>query len=129
MAATSDPKLVLIAEDEMSTSTLLDTIIKSHGYKTKCVKNGRECLETLEKTIPGVILLDIMMPEVDGFETLIKIKSKPATKEVKVVMCSVLNKIHDVEKSFQWGASGYITKPFHPDRILAKVSAILNEKN
>jgi len=125
---TPDPNLIIITEDAEDNAMLLTAILESHGYKTKRAKNGAECIKIIEKTTPALVMLDIMMPGMDGFETLLKIKSQPDTREIPVIMCTAVNRINDVEKCYQWGAAGYITKPFEIERVQAKVDAVLGRK-
>ena len=82
-------------------------------------------LKEIAAAPPDLVLLDVMMPGMDGFEILLKIKSQPKTKGIPVLMCTALNAMNDVEKCCAWGAAGYITKPFDLNRVLAKVNACL----
>jgi DNA-binding response OmpR family regulator len=118
-------KTIVVIEDEADISELLTTFLEARGFKTKAAKNGAEGVQLVEKTLPDLVLLDIMLPGMDGFEILLKIKSQPKTKGIPVLMCTALNAMNDVEKCCAWGAAGYITKPFDLNRVLAKVNACL----
>lgn len=74
---------------------------------------------------PNLIVLDVMLPGMDGSQILTKLKSESKTKEIPVIMCTALNDIKDVERFFRMGAAGYITKPFEPERVIAKINSIL----
>jgi DNA-binding response OmpR family regulator len=117
---------ILIVEDDDETAALLAMFLKPHGYDTICAKDGNEGLKMMEMSRPDLVLLDIMMPGLSGFDVLLQIKSQPKTKRVPVIMCTALNDIKDVERCYNWGADGYITKPFELNRILEKISSALN---
>ena len=120
-------KNIVVIEDEQDISELLTTFLEARGFKTKAAKNGAEGAILVEKTLPDLVILDIMLPGMDGFEILLKIKSQPKTKNIPVLMCTALNAMNDVEKCCAWGASGYITKPFDLNRVLAKVNSVLGQ--
>ena len=116
---------VLIIEDDKETAALLTKLLESNGYTPLWVADGIEGMKVIQKRAPNLILLDIMMPRMDGFNILLMLKSQPKTQDIPVLMCSVLNNIKDVEKCCKWGAVGYITKPFDIERVLEKVNQAL----
>ena len=123
-----DDKTILIVEDDESAALLLTKILETLGYKTKFADGGVEALKQIQKIRPDLVLLDIMMPGMDGSEVLSKIKNNPETKDIPVIIVTALTDIKMVEKHFQWGASGYITKPIDPNRLKAKIDSILSPK-
>src|SRR3989338_3823081 len=86
--------LILIIEDDPEPAYVLTEFLKLKGFKTRLAKDGAEGLEMAKKIDPALILLDIMLPKMDGFNVLLQIKSQPETKEIPVVMCSALNRIN-----------------------------------
>ena len=117
--------LIIIVEDDYETALLLSKFLQARGCKVKHAREGLEGLRMIQSDQPQLVLLDVMLPGIDGFETLLKLKSNPSTKQIPVIMCTVLNKVADVEKCCKWGAEGYITKPFELDRIWEKVSSLI----
>ena len=117
--------LIVVVDDEPETGLLLCKLLESHGFRSKIARNGPEGLELILKHNPNLVLLDIMMPGVDGFDILSQIKTDERIKDVPVIMCSVLNSMSDVEKCCKSGAAGYITKPFDIERVLDKVNDAL----
>ena len=122
----SEPRpTILIAEDNNEMAQALVRLLESEGFSTKVARNGGGIFDLLKKGIPGLILLDILMPGVDGAETLLKIKSQAKTKDIPVLICTGLDDMNHVEKFFNWGAAGYVIKPFDNDRVMQKIRAIL----
>lgn len=119
-------KLILLVEDDKEASSVISEFLEMKGFEIKLAKDGMEGLEILDKIDPDLILLDIMMPGVNGFDVLLKIKSNPKTESIPVVMCTALTELKDVERCYHWGANGYITKPFDLKRVLTKINSILN---
>lgn len=115
--------LLLVAEDEQDHADLICEALQSEGRlvnEIRCVKNGREALdfvfgtgefELVEAKRPGLILLDIKMPEYDGFEVLKRVKSDDRTKSIPVVMLTTTSEAGDIEKALSLGANDYIVKP------------------
>lgn len=117
--------LILVIEDDYEPGIVLTKYIELQGYQTALARNGVEGLSLAEKLDPDLILLDIMLPKMDGFNVLTMLKSKPKTKNIPVLMCTALNMIDNVEKCCRNGAAGYITKPFDLNRIWKKIISIL----
>lgn len=121
-------KLIAIIEDDEQIGMLLSMFLKSRGYKTEWAKDGVEGVKLVDATLPELVLLDITMPKMDGFNVLLKIKSDPKTQSVPVLMFTDRSGLEDVEKCCRSGASGYILKPFDLERVLEKVKSILKEQ-
>lgn len=116
---------ICILEDEKETAYLLTQFLQGRGYSTRTAGDGALGLELIVKSRPDLVLLDIMMPGMNGFEVLLKLKSDPKTRDIPVIICSVLNDVRDVERCCQWGAEGYINKPFELERVARKIGAVL----
>lgn len=117
-------KTVLVVDD---TPTNIDILIDILGddYDIEVATNGLEALESVEEEAPDLILLDIMMPGMDGYEVCEKLKSQEHTRSIPVIFISAMSEIADEVKGFKAGAVDYITKPFSPLVIKHRVAAIL----
>jgi two-component system sensor histidine kinase/response regulator len=112
---------ILIVDDIGANLKLLDEILKSEGYKTRPVPNGRLALQVIEKEKPDLILLDIMMPEMDGFEVCRQLKENPDTSDIPIIFISALGETTDIVKALSLGAVDYINKPFQEEEVKARV--------
>lgn len=105
-----EKKYILIAEDDSSYRNIFETKIPSEGFDVFIAKNGKELIASLESRMPNLILLDIIMPELDGFETLKYLKTTDKFKNIPVVILSSLGQKEDMEKVKLLGASEYLVK-------------------
>ena len=112
---------ILIVDDEPDNLRLLSTILQSQGYKVRQAINADIALKTLHLQPPNLILLDILMPEVDGYQLCQQLKSNSATTEIPVIFLSALSRGLDRKKGFQVGGADYLTKPFELEEVLARV--------
>ena len=113
---------ILIVDDLPANLKLLGEILKSEGYKIRQVSNGELALQVAEKEKPGLILLDIMMPGIDGYEVCRRLKENEKLKEIPVIFISALNESHDIVRALLAGGVDYITKPFKAEEVKARVS-------
>ncbi|MBS4098419.1 MAG: diguanylate cyclase [Sulfuricella sp.] len=111
---------LLIVDDEKQNRTLLLELLKS-DYRIILAKNGVQALERAREHGPDLILLDVMMPEMDGYATIHILKEDESTREIPVIFISALDSASDEEKGLELGAVDYITKPFHPSIVLIRV--------
>lgn len=118
---------ILIVEDETEPAELLTEFLQLHGYRTRVAADGVAGLEMARRLSPDLVLLDIMLPKMDGMNVLLNLKSDPRTQKLPVVMCTALNGLKEVERCCKWGAEGYVTKPFDLDRVLEKVADTLGK--
>jgi two-component system chemotaxis sensor kinase CheA len=119
----------MVVDDEADIIKLTATVFELHNHMTTRTASGTECLEQLEAgTRPDVILMDIMMPELNGFETCLKIKADPRFKSIPVVILSAKPKNEVYEKGMLSGASGYISKPFDPYDLVRQVEAVYKSR-
>ncbi|MGD8846212.1 MAG: response regulator, partial [Desulfobacteraceae bacterium] len=112
---------ILVVEDTPVNLELLSHLLTKSGYSVHCVPDGETALAFVRSTIPDLILLDIRMPGVDGFEVCRRLKADGRTRAIAVIFISILEDEGDKVKGFQAGAVDYITKPFHPEEVLARV--------
>lgn len=118
-------KKILIVDDEPNIVMTLEYAFKKQDYQVFIARDGQEALDILESEIPNVVLLDIMMPKVDGYQTLQQIKSKDALKSVKVVFLTAKTKSADIEKGLAMGADRYLTKPFSIRKVIKEIDSLI----
>ena len=114
-------KKILIVDDEPNIVMSLEYTFKKQGFEVFIARDGSEALEILKHHIPNVVLLDIMMPNVDGFQTLTQIKNTDSLMDTKVVFLTAKNKVSDIEKGLKLGADKYLTKPFSVKKIVSEI--------
>lgn len=119
------PKKILVVDDEANIVDLLKVILRSVGFEVESASNGVEALEKIRRARPDLIILDVNMPQLDGWSVLAAVRSAEATRGLPVLMCTNKDLVSDVERAEILGATGYVTKPFEIDRMLQKVQHIL----
>ncbi len=120
---------ILIVEDDPFLSSITATRLEREGYTVSVVTDGEQALATLEKEIPHLVLLDIVMPGISGFEVLKKIRADARFKDVAVVMFSNLGQEHEIEESKALGADDFLIKAkFAPREVLEKIQTLLTKK-
>lgn len=124
-----EPFSVLVVDDSEMNRDLLLRRLKKMGLHITEACNGAEALEALEQHEFDLVLLDIMMPVMDGYETLERMKEKPNTKKIPVIMITALDDIESAVKCIDMGAVDYVTKPFNPILLQSRVSASLERKH
>ncbi|MBN2001584.1 diguanylate cyclase [candidate division KSB1 bacterium] len=120
---------VLIVDDIPANIQLLQTFLKMAGYITDTAINGAEALKKVDSFNPDLILLDVMMPKMDGLETCSVLKSRENTHHIPVIMVTALNEIEDKIKGIESGADDFISKPFNKLELLARVKSLLRIKS
>jgi len=117
---------VLVVEDDPDIQKVVRMSLKLRGVgEIVTVDNGADCLETLKRFTPDVILLDIMMPHLDGFETCRRLKENPATSAIPVVFLTARAQKADRDRGMQLGAAGYVIKPFDPMTLHDQIVTLL----
>jgi len=119
-------KKILIVDDEPNIVMTLEYTFKKSNYEVFIARDGQEALDILKTNFPDVIILDIMMPMVDGFATLEQIRKDANLQHTKVMFLSAKNKESDIEKGLALGADAYMTKPFSIKKVVDKVEELLN---
>ena len=112
---------ILIVDDTPNNIQLLAALLSEKGYIVTAATGGRQALLAIEKSLPDLILLDIMMPEMDGYETCRTLKSSEITKDIPVIFLSAKHESNDIALGFEVGAVDYVTKPFNESELLARV--------
>ena len=117
------PDKILVVDDDPDFLFILNHILSRAGYEVILAERGIECLEKVDKEKPDIVILDIMMPDMDGWVVCRKIKE--VYPDLPVSMCSVLNEPHDIEKSLTYsGADEHITKPLSFNKVLETVRSL-----
>ena len=123
----ADKKKILVVEDEPHIIKLISFILKSSGYDVIEAEIGAAGLKKAKTEKPDMIILDVMMPKMDGFEVAKKLKADPATRNIPILMLSSKAQFEDKMKGIDSGATDYITKPFDKQELLEKVRECLEE--
>ncbi|SNR58502.1 response regulator transcription factor [Lutibacter flavus] len=118
-------KKILIVDDEPNIVMSLEYIFKKENFEVFIARDGAEAIEIAENNIPDIILLDIMMPNVDGYQVLSYLKQSQNLNEIKVIFLSAKNKLSDIELGLQLGADKYIAKPFSTKKLMKEVKELL----
>jgi two-component system phosphate regulon response regulator PhoB len=116
---------VLVVDDEQEILELVKYNLVKDGYEVACVFSGEDALSTTRSTMPDIIILDLMLPGVDGLEVCRRLKIDPATAHIPVVMLTAKGGEADIVAGLELGAADYVTKPFSPRVLLARVKAVL----
>jgi response regulator RpfG family c-di-GMP phosphodiesterase len=117
--------LILTVDDEEMNLELLEILMIPLGYQVEKAKNGKEALEKIAERSPDIILLDVMMPGMDGFEVCRILKEDEKTRDIPVVMVTALNQIENKVTGIETGADDYLIKPFHRNELIARVKSLL----
>jgi diguanylate cyclase (GGDEF)-like protein len=112
---------ILIVDDVLENIRLLSSMLESNGYQTYKAINGTMALTAVNAALPSLILLDIRMPDMSGYEVCIRLKSEPKTADIPIIFLSAADNISDKVEAFKVGGADYITKPFHMEEVLARV--------
>lgn len=125
-----DKKTILLVEDDSFVSDIYQTKISSEGFDMMVAENGLEAIKKLEEKIPDLILLDIIMPYMDGIETLKRIKAEEKWKKIPVILLTNLSEKEKIEEALGIGADDYLIKShFTPSEVISKVNMMLKNKN
>ena len=119
------PQTILVAEDQQHVRSLIEYKLRNSGYIVVCVEDGRAALDKAVEIVPDLVLLDVMMPLMTGFEVLAALRENDRTKQVAVVMVTAQSKEDEILKGLDLGADDYITKPFSPNELAARVKTVL----
>ncbi len=120
--------LILIVDDILNNLQIIGNTLIDEGYEISMATGGAQALEMIETVLPDLILLDIMMPEMDGFEVCRKLKEDETTREIPVIFLTAKNETEDIIKGFEVGGIDYIVKPFNSAELLARVNTYLELK-
>ena len=116
---------ILVVDDTLANIQALSATLKDKGYQVSVATSGRQALEVVSRRRPDLILLDVMMPEMDGFETCRRLKESAATNDIPVIFLTARTETADIVQGFELGAVDYVAKPFHAHELLARVNTHL----
>jgi DNA-binding response OmpR family regulator len=119
-------KRVLVVDDEPNIVMSLEFLMRRAGFEVAVARNGREALEALDGTPPDLLLLDVMMPEFDGYEVCERIRARPEWNATKIVMLTARGREVERERGLALGADAYVTKPFSTRELVEQVKRMLD---
>lgn len=115
---------VLLAEDDPDVLHIIDARLRAAGYHTVLALDGEQTLEAIEREHPAVMLLDLMMPKLTGFDVLMRLRERPGARP-QIIVVSARGRDKDVERAFELGADDYVTKPFNPEELMARIARLI----
>jgi CheY-like chemotaxis protein len=118
---------ILVAEDERDIRELIGITLRFSGYEVELAKNGEEAVEMVPNVLPDLILMDVRMPRMTGYQACAALKKDPATKDIPVVFLSAKGQDKEIQEGIEVGAVDYILKPFAPDDLTRQVERILKK--
>jgi CheY-like chemotaxis protein len=122
----SHSSFILLVDDSYVSNCLMQSILEEKGYTILAVSNGEEALNIIQQQQPDLIILDIMMPAMNGFGVLESVKKFEATAQIPVIMLTARNNLKDQEKALSMGAADYVIKPIDIDDVIARVGRLVN---
>ena len=125
MAMAQNDKRILVADDDPVILRLIQVNLELEGYQVLTANNGEEALEQATAEKPDLVILDIMMPRLDGYQTCERLKAEDTTKDIPVVFLSAKAQQADIEKGKSYGVEEYLTKPFDPTELLEVVERLV----
>lgn len=125
----SAARRVVVADDDHSATILISTVLRHAGFSCELVRDGPSALKLARETLPDLLLLDVGLPEMDGFAVLSALRNDPATSKLPVIMVTGRNNEGDIIKGFSLGADDYITKPFISGEMMARVNRVLRRED
>lgn len=127
-APATAPARILIAEDDPQGLELLEAFLSGTGYEVKTATDGEDALRQLRSWSPDLILLDVMMPKISGFEVCKQLRGDPATQDIAVLMITALDQPSDIERAVEAGTEDFLTKPISKSELLHRIRAMLDAR-
>src|SRR6185437_11274734 len=118
-------KSVLVVDDDPNIRALLQQELMEAGYSVRLAENGRRALALIREDIPGLVILDVMMPEMNGFDVAAVLKNDPATMDIPIVILSI---VQDRDRGFRLGVDRYLTKPIDTDLLFKEVGSLIEQR-
>src|SRR5262245_2439764 len=132
MPASASPQAnvprVLIAEDDPQSAELLEAYLAGSGYEIQIAADGHETLQKVQDWHPDLILLDVMMPRISGFQVCKQLRADPKTRTTAILMITALDQPSDVERAVEVGTDDFLTKPINKNELLLRVGALLKSR-
>ena len=118
-------KRILVVDDEVESVKLIGLMLQRRGYEIIAARSGAQALEKAQADKPDLIILDVMMPDMDGYEVCRRLRADPATASMPIIMFTAKTMVDDKVAGFQAGADDYLTKPVHPEELASRIEAVL----
>jgi PleD family two-component response regulator len=127
-ASETKPARILIAEDDLQSVELLEAYLADTGYEIRTATDGDATLREAQQWQPDVILLDIMMPKISGFEVCKRLRANPASRTIGILMITALDQSSDVERAVEAGTDDFLTKPINKTDLLLRIRSLLKSR-
>lgn len=124
----NDTRTILVCDDDPLLIELMEFRLRAKGFDVAVARDGAEALQKAEEVRPAAVVLDAMMPRVDGFEVLSRLKANGALADIPVIMLTARKSENDIVSALDKGADDYLVKPFIPDELMARLSRLLARK-
>jgi DNA-binding response OmpR family regulator len=121
-------KSILIADDEPNIVISLEYLLEQAGYRVLVARDGQEALDTIMSERPDLVLLDVMLPRLSGYDVCQRVRTRPDTSHTRILILSAKGREVEVAKGLALGANAYVTKPFGTRELLAQVAALLDDQ-
>jgi DNA-binding response OmpR family regulator len=118
----------MIVDDDLDILEGLALFLTGEGYETTCVKDGGEALRAVRGTTPNLIILDVMLPDIDGFKVCERLKQDPDTRGIPIIFLTVKDQLKHKIQGYSSGASRYMVKPFEEDELLRTIQIVLRQR-
>jgi pilus assembly protein CpaE len=119
------PRRILIADDDVDALRLVGLMLERKGYHIMAAASGQQALQKAIESNPDIIILDVMMPDVDGYQVAAQLRQHPATESIPILMFTAKTAVNDKIAGFQAGADDYLTKPVHPRELITRIETLL----
>ena len=129
MSGKHDPPLILVADDQKPTTIMLERVFEYEGYRVKSVYDGVAAVDAAQTMVPDLILLDINMPGLNGFEVLEQLRSDAKTASIPTILITAMGELSNVVQGLNLGADDYLRKPFHPQELLARAQSKMRARS
>ena len=117
--------LILVADDDPTVVIALQFLLEQAGFKVAAARDGQEALEAMQRDVPDLLLLDVMMPRLSGYDVCERVRGSPAWRHVPIIMLTAKGGIVEARKGLALGADAYMTKPFGTQELLGRINELL----
>ncbi len=117
---------ILVVEDEYDSVQVVSQVLEYHGIQVYVARNGKECLDLLEDIMPTLVIMDLAMPEMDGWQTLVAMRSNPATAHIPVVAITAYHSVSVADDAMKAGFDSYFAKPIDPATFVSQLAEIID---